>query len=382
MTTPAAACPEPANPPRRWTIVSQCKSDRVVYFTDDPDYQPPMEADWYYCSTYLGELPDGMTLRNCWGWRFRGSRFSDAREPATDSTAESLLDHNRRALLRLLKDKIDDIRRPYAPSCLDGQTLRAHKLQQARDWLTRQDGATDTSASDQGWPHLSLVAHTQGLTLDQAARWIVAQAQAQEQMWLDTERFREQLTRMIQTARSQTQLMELREWLLDAVYPALSHQFRYPQSHTEPLDTTAQLDDTARLHEIARLKAQLRDGINTRRKALHSAYVLGEQVWQHKLRQARLWLSQPDALPDDPPPAGYELLQGYAQARGWGLQEAARTLLDAASQSTQTLLETERVKDELLARIEALTTWADVQQIDQALKDLAWALPSPAPLAH
>lgn len=379
MNSPAT--PDPSALPGSWTIVTQCKSDRVVYFTDDPHYQPPMEGDWYYCSTYLGDLPEGMTLRNCWGWRFRGSQFRDAREPVRRNTTQPLIDHNRRALLRLLNDKIDEVRQPYAPKCLDGQTLRAIKLQQARDWLAFQRSAQQAPASTPSWPFLAQVAQAQGCTLEQAALSVVARAQAQEQMWLETERFREQLTLLIQASHTQAQLLELRECLLDAVYPALSHQFKYPQSDTEPLDTTAPLDAAVRLHETTRLKAQLRDAINTRRKPLHSAYVLGEQVWQHKLRQARQWLSRPDATPTDPVPPGFELLQSYAQARGWSLQEAARALLDAASQSTQTLQETERIKDELLARIETLTTWADVQRIDQALKDLGQAMPSPAPLA-
>jgi hypothetical protein len=40
------------NPLSCWIVVTQVKSDRVVYFTDDPGYQPPMEGDWYYCSPF------------------------------------------------------------------------------------------------------------------------------------------------------------------------------------------------------------------------------------------------------------------------------------------------------------------------------------------
>jgi len=35
-------------PDSTWFVVSQCKSNRVVYFTDDTDYVPPMQGDWYY----------------------------------------------------------------------------------------------------------------------------------------------------------------------------------------------------------------------------------------------------------------------------------------------------------------------------------------------
>ena len=363
--------------PNTWIVISQCKSDRVVYFTDDPHYQPPMEGDWYYCSTYLGDLPHGMTLRNCWGWRFRGSQFHDAREPAKVTTAEKLIDNNRRALLRLLKDKIDEIRKPYAPSCLDGQALRVIKLQQARNWLEHMTSAADTIDADRAWAYLAQVAQARGCAMEQAAKLIVARAQTQEQMWLETERFREQLTQLIQESQSQTQLLEIREWLLDAVYPELSHQFKYTQSNTEPIDTSAGLSDITRLHEITRLKAQLRETINNQRKHLHTAYVLGEQVWQHKLKQAQQWLSRPASMPDDDASPGFELLDSYAQAKNWNKTEAAQALLDAASAASQTLLDTERSKDQLLSRIENVKTLADVQQLQQELNELPRALPGP-----
>ena len=64
--------------PRVLTIVTQVKSNRVVYFTDDADYLPPTDGDWYYVSSTLGDLPKGMSLRNCWRWRFNGGVFTDA----------------------------------------------------------------------------------------------------------------------------------------------------------------------------------------------------------------------------------------------------------------------------------------------------------------
>jgi hypothetical protein len=238
--------------------------------------------------------------------------------------------------------------------------------------------AADTTEADRAWAYLAQVAQARGCAMEQAAKLIVARAQAQEQMWLETERFREQLTQLIQESQTQTQLLEIREWLLDAVYPELSHQFKYPQSNTEPIDTSAGLTDIARLHEITRLKAQLRETINNQRKHLYTAYVLGEQVWQHKLKQAQQWLSQTASKPDDDVSAGFELLHSYAQAKNWNKTEAAQALLDAASAASQTLLDTERSKDQLLARIEGLKTLADVYQLEQELKDLSRAFPTPS----
>ena len=54
----AEATPEP----KTWSLVTQVKSHRVVYFTDDPAYQPPMDGDWYYVSPFAGNSPaNGLT---------------------------------------------------------------------------------------------------------------------------------------------------------------------------------------------------------------------------------------------------------------------------------------------------------------------------------
>lgn len=371
MTT--AETPEPQS---TWTIVSQCKSDRVVYYTDDSDYHPPMEGDWYYCSIYQGPLPAQMNLRNCWGWRFRGSQFQDARETTKVKTAEKLLDSNRKALHRLLRDKIDEVRKPYSPSCLDGNALRQHKLREAQAYLAQTHAPKNTQTGEETWPFLMLVAQSRHCTLQQAAQLICSQAHAQERMWLQTERFREQMTQLIHQAHTQLQMMELREWLLDAVYPELSKQFRYPISNTEPIDASAPLKDTERLHETTRLQSVLRDTVNTQRKNLHTDYVLGEQIWQHKLRQAQQWLNTPVAEQTQDLQQELGLLTSYAQAKGWGMQQAAQNLLQAAAAATQTLLDTEGTKDKLLAQIEKIQTWADIHAIEDALQNLGTALPS------
>ena len=75
---------------KSWLIVSQYRSDRVVYFTDDPDFDVPGNADWCYVSPYVGALPEGMTLRNCWSWRYRGMVFIDERKaPAPDPAQDA-----------------------------------------------------------------------------------------------------------------------------------------------------------------------------------------------------------------------------------------------------------------------------------------------------
>src|SRR5437879_693223 len=74
-----------------YTVVTQVKSNRVVYFTDDADYVTPMDGDWYYVSNYHGALPKGMTLRNCWRWRFNGGVFTDGGAHKPEKSAKQAL---------------------------------------------------------------------------------------------------------------------------------------------------------------------------------------------------------------------------------------------------------------------------------------------------
>jgi hypothetical protein len=125
-----------------WVIVTQVKSLRVVYFTDDPSYQPPTENDHYYYSVHLGELPAEITLRNCWGWKFNGQRFLDVHEAPKVTAEEATLVANRKALMQLLVEKINLIRAPFLPACRAGDQVRKLKLQEAHRFLSKNQYPT------------------------------------------------------------------------------------------------------------------------------------------------------------------------------------------------------------------------------------------------
>ena len=42
--------PETVASQQNWTVISQVKSHRIVYFTDDENYSLTFEGDWYYVS--------------------------------------------------------------------------------------------------------------------------------------------------------------------------------------------------------------------------------------------------------------------------------------------------------------------------------------------
>ncbi|WP_194715592.1 hypothetical protein [Noviherbaspirillum soli] len=350
-------------PPQSWLIVTQVKSNRVVYYTDDPAYQPPMGGDWYYCSMHDGPLPPAMTLRNCWGWRFNGGVFSDARPAPAPSTGQTLIDSNRKALLALLKEKIDDIRAPFRPRCRDGDMLRQAKLAEARAFLH----APAQAGASLALPLLEAVAVARHISLDAAARLVL---QKHKETWCvlhETERFREQFTVALLAAGSQAQLHELRTWLLDRVYPELSRNLRFATPNTEPPQPDAPLEDTRRVHEAARLKVQLRDAINRQRASLHSDYIQNDAMRRHKARLAHELLAQ-EAGPHDA--ADMVPLAAYAAARQLDLPGAARLLLQSMARAEALLLRTEALRDRMLARIDAIACERDIVALDLELAEL------------
>lgn len=355
-------------PLRLWIIVSQVKSNRVVYFTDDEDYQPPTEGDWYYCSTYGGHLPKGMTLRNCWGWHFNGGVFADARENPKKSGKELLIDSNRKALLRILNEKIDAVRAPFQPDCMQGAAIRQQKWHEAQQLLALEPPPGDENAqASLRLPLLNAVATARNISLLEAAKLVTAKAQEAQEVLQESERFREQFKQAIQSAKSETQLLELREWLLDKIYPALTEQFKYQLQNTEPLNLDKPIKDTHRLHEVTRLKAQLREAINKKRAPIHSDYIQNDEVRKHKAKLAQALLSN-----QGNPVEGLDLslLHTYAQARSLSLGNAAHLVLNSVASAGQLLVQTEQIKDTMLARIDAVRTLRDIRQVSAALGEL------------
>ena len=365
------AAAEPAASP--WTIVTQVKSNRVVYFTDDPSYEPLMDGDWYYVSVFHEALPKGMTLRNCWRWRFTGGRFTDAATRPALPPAESLMEANRKALHQILTEKIDAIRAPFAPACHEGEQLRAMKRDEARAFLALPEGRQRPGGA---FSLLESVALARRCSLSEAAHLLLAKEAEQRAVLLASERYREQFARLIDTAATQPALLEIREWLLDKVYPELSHQFRHRVIDTEPVDLDAPLPEAHRRHEIGRLKAELREAINRARQPLHSDYIRNDELRRHKLRLARIIAGNLAAgQAAETAPAGMTIdfgpLHAYAEGRGLPLAEAVEVILRSAELGDALLDRTERVKDRLLAKIEAVKTLQDIRTAAKEINEAA-----------
>jgi len=343
-----------------YTVVAQVKSFRVVYFTDDSNYTAPMEGDWYYVSTYHGQLPEGMTLRNCWSWRFNGGIFIAAHNVPDTPAKEILLDHNRRALLRILHEKINITRAPYAPSCALGDLTRQSKFSEANEWLSLPH-------SRQSYPFLEGVAMARNMPVADAAQLIVKRAEQTEQILAATERVREKFTVLIQQASSEEALLQIRIWLLDDVYPELTRQFRFPVENTEPPKPDAPLTETHRRHEIARLQVQLRQKINQKRAPCESQYLQNDSMLQHKAMLAKLLLKNEWQSPTN---VDFTVLENYAQARGLTLKDGAELILQFLGVAGQLLVDTEKIKDQMMARIDALQTLGDIYVLSAEIENI------------
>ncbi|CAB3759964.1 MULTISPECIES: hypothetical protein [Burkholderia] len=348
-----------------WFIVTQVKCNRIVYFTDDPDYTPASDGDWYFVTHYLGEMPEGMTLANCWGWRFNGGKFTDAREPVAREPHEALLESNRRALFTLLRQKVDQTRARWAPTCSMGGMLRQRKLEEARRYRAAAS-KPESVERDDDFDLLRSVAVAHGVTLDEAADLILRLDREMLQSLTHSEQIREHYSQAIRNATNQDELIRLRRNLLSERWqtPIMTTPVSPPMN---PADWHTPLGAVQRANEIVRLQGQLRQIVNERRARVLGHYAGNDLLTQYKTTLANQILNGgAGAAGQD-----LQLIESYAAARNLSLEDAARLMLGAAEEAQQVLIGTEVRKDRLLARIEAIKTLSDVREIGLELDSLA-----------
>lgn len=342
-----------------WLVVTQVKSHRVVYFTDDPTYQPAMDGDWYYVSPFTGALPDGMSLRNCWRWRFNGMDFVDAGSVKAPPESQTLLENNRQALMDLLARRIDALRKPFEPETLAGAQLRALKAVEARAFLNGELAAPVLLGE-------SAAAYRCGL--DEMSHRVLDAEAARLRVLIESEAQRERLAVAIRSASTQEELQELRERILEEVAADRVEPAAFKPKHTTPERMSETLDARTVDMERARLRLQLRNRINDLRRGCASQYLLDDLVTARRVEIAVAVQRAGGALPEG---VDGTLLLSHAAARGERLIEAARAVTEEAQSMRQTLMLTEQMKDAMLARISSVMTLEDVRQTGRAIQSLA-----------
>jgi len=346
------------SPPTTWFIVSQVKSNRVVYFTDDVDYTPPMQGDWYYVSPYPGTLPKGISLRNCWRWRFDGHEFIDAEESDGRPQEETLLESNKAALRMLLSEKISALRRPYAPSSLLGEKVRAAKLAQAQALLNGTLAEMEES-------YLADAAAAANCTMQDMAQRIVQLDADMSSTLRRTERVRVQLLSLVNLASTQSELIALRQRIMAELLPA--HNTPITPEHTTERQLTAPPSDVQLQQERLRLSVQLREKINDLRRPYVSQYLLDDLVLKHKGQIARAVLANGGSVPAGPDSM---VLVSHAAARGQTLLAAANEVLTEMNETARQLLATEQLKDAWSVRIAGVESFKDIEILGRAIGKL------------
>ena len=358
MKTEISTIPVDSSEPAqcRWLVVSQVKSYRVVYFTDDPEYVPPMHGDWYYVSPHQGDMPKGMTLRNCWRWRFDGHAFVDASEAKPKSQEAALLHSNKEALHKLLRQKIDAIRKPFAPSSLMGEQIRKAKLAEAKAMM--HDGSAPPLSG-----YLLAAAAANASTLQSMATRIIQQDEAQQAMLIETEGLRENLAFAISSATTQPQLIALRQRLMTDLTPELNAAVK--PKHTTPGKHKAEPSEVELEQEKIRLRIQLREKINDLRRPYLSQYLLDDVVLKRKGQIAKAVISSGGIVP-----AGLDatVLISHAASRGQTLLAAANDVLTEMDEIAGVLVETEQMKDALLSKIGVLKSFAEIERLSKVVR--------------
>lgn len=281
-----------------------------------------------------------------------------------------MLESNRIALRRLLNEKIDAIRKPFRPECKMGETVRRQKLAEA----LRIDLQTGEAAQphEGTFPFLQGVAIARNISLRDAAALVRAKARETDEMLQETERFRLLLGAAIDDAQTQDQMLEIRRMLIDDIYPKLAEKFAYLIEEAAPEALDVPIPASLLEHERARLREQLRDAVNRRRQSTQSAYIRNGELRRHKLRLAKIVLTNVAAglLPLHSPSGveiDFRLISNLAEARGVEVSQAAEILIRSALAEDDLLQATEQEKDTFLQRIGDVGTFAELNALDADL---------------
>ena len=95
------------------TLILNTKTDRVIFFTDDPLYSPS-NSDYTWKYNYNSELPNNLSLKNCWDWKLVNHRLVYSNTEIVTPVVK-LMESNRIQCLKLLNEKIDKLTEKYVP---------------------------------------------------------------------------------------------------------------------------------------------------------------------------------------------------------------------------------------------------------------------------
>lgn len=345
-------------PPQRYIIVSQVKSNRIVYFTTDTAYVAPPE-DWFFVSSFQGTLPSKMTLANCWRWRFNGGVFTDTgKTTSAQPSQETLIENNRKTIRKLLEEKIDGIRRPYIPSCIFAERVRTEILSEAYRYLKQEH-------LQQGFPYLSGFASARGIGLEDAASRVINRESEFSDMLQATEAVLQKYTQLIIGAKTNSDLAKLRDDILNNVAPDTSQKYRYKPPHVTPINKTAALHPELLEAEKSCLRATLKQKMSSRVLKIAQHDFLSSEIHDLAVEQAKEILTNPNITNNE---LEVTLVTQVAGKRNESLKETAAFLINQNIEIRKGLTQAEIEYRSQLKNIEKVTNLQDINAVYEKLK--------------
>jgi hypothetical protein len=93
----------------KYKLLVDCHSDRIVFFTDNIDQELTLDDNVYVCYSDK-ELPEDMSLSNCWNWKWN-SVEETLFVPEVKVDKKDVFEHNKESVRFTLKTIINNTRR-------------------------------------------------------------------------------------------------------------------------------------------------------------------------------------------------------------------------------------------------------------------------------
>jgi hypothetical protein len=111
-------------------LVLDISTMRVIYFTDDLN-QTLHPADETLIHDFRHELPNEITLSNCWNWKLEGDKLVESISKKQNEYVPTIFELNKKECLNFLIQRVNDLRMKYQTDCEMGIFMRLYKFEQS-----------------------------------------------------------------------------------------------------------------------------------------------------------------------------------------------------------------------------------------------------------
>ena len=91
------------------TLVIDTRTSRIIFYTVLEPHTIAAHPEHWVATTPTASLPSGITLANCYSYKFDSGKVTGGPAPKSANTADTLLNENKRAMQRLLRERLADL---------------------------------------------------------------------------------------------------------------------------------------------------------------------------------------------------------------------------------------------------------------------------------